>query len=79
MVTKTRIKITTNRKGIKSYIPQYRCMFMWSNMETTCWQPTYYSLVDAQQRVDQFLYTEKTRDDNKRNSKIVKTEYVKYP
>jgi hypothetical protein len=68
---KTRIKKITLKDGSISYIPQIRCFFLWCDLIET--ETSF--LETAQREIDLELRILGRRED----TKVIKTEYIKYP
>lgn len=81
---KTRIKITKSVCGFTSYQPQYQITWLWwANMKYMSHGYLigymYFTLKEAQERIDKFLVTMEEQYKQDVGGKVVSVEYVKYP
>jgi len=88
----TRIKITTNVSGEVVYMPQHKGWIDWYDFDdysgnstlthTNPWKFSHVSsttLKSAQEQIDNYLEAFDKEEVKRNGSKVVKTEYVKYP
>lgn len=88
----TRIKITTDNAGVKSYTPQHKGWIFWydfndfdgysgshTNPLKHCHRDSYSALASAQEAIDSYIVAFQEAEEFRSQKAVASVTYVKYP